>query len=81
MTLVCEYSLLEPTTWNSFAPSMSLLFFLFLDGEECKTGYVLLYIWLQRRLELNLHLSYANILNINDLITSAIFSCLPLASL
>lgn len=69
MVLICKNSLLQPTAaWNSFAPSMSLVSFLFLDDEDCKTGYVLLYIWLRRRLELNLHLNYANSLNIMTLL-------------
>lgn len=77
-----ENFILELIAWNSFALSTSLVSFLFLDHEDCKTDCVLLYIWLQGRLELNLHLSYTNkYLEYYDLIIRAIFSCRPLASL
>lgn len=57
MTLVSKPFILELIAWNSFAPSMSLVSFLFLNNKNCKTGCVLLYTWLQGRLGLNLQFS------------------------
>lgn len=79
MPLVCENFILEFIAWNSFALSTSLVTFLFLDNEDYKADCVLLYIWLQGRLELDLHLSYADkYLEYYGLIIRAIFSCRPL---